>query len=179
MIRLKGITLIELLVAVTLFASVLALTGPVFLALVHEVPRSKEVIEENRIVGRMLTALRGDVEAARSLSHAGNGSGTDVQATEGETPSSLIIDQAGGGVTYEYRGGVVERRVAAGDESDMPERWDFPHARIAWKLLQENGKAYAVEVRTCIEQKKSGRTLRKLENVHVFFVAAPVGGIVP
>ena len=163
----RGMTIVELLVAVVVLGAICLASLPLFTAVVKDIPRDGRAIDAHAELGRMLRQMRKDVDAATGLP-----AGLPVREAGG---NPLSVFHADGVVLYEMRPGrVVRSTKARGGKAMDGEKcvWPVPRAVIQWGVRQRGGEAYAVEVRTGVEIDQEGRTFRKLANAHVFFVGA-------
>jgi hypothetical protein len=62
-----------------------------------------------------------------------------------------------------------DAKDAAGKETRV---WSVPNAVVQWHVWRNNGKGYAVEVKTYVKQKLREKWQKKLANSHLYFVGA-------
>ncbi len=163
----RGFSLAELLaVMVVLTAASFALAG-LFSTVITDVPRSYRVMQTNTTLLNMLERMREDVDAAKGL-----------PASFGESTANeelLLIEMKDGVISYQIRDDkVLRRNIISTDDSEGEDTrvWSVPHAKVQWQVWRENGKGYAVQVRTHIEHEVWGHWEKKMANSHLYFVGA-------
>jgi len=163
----KGFALVEILVVVFLLSIVSVCLAGLFTALIMDIPRSYQVIQENTSVLDMLRQMQKDIDGAKELPESFGEYVTDDK--------HLLIESADAVFCYQLKDDEVLRRrltVAQGDSTEDTAVWSVPHARVEWQVWKKNGKGYAVEVRTHIEHKVRGHLEKKMANSHLCFVGA-------
>jgi len=159
----KGYLLLEV---VALLAVVAALSIPLArlsTMTIRDIPQFYRVIQVNTSVLNMLKHLHKDINAAVQLPESFAEYTTDDKV--------LLIELADGVVCYQLEDDKVLRRRLTNDEEDTTV-WPVPSAKIKWQLWRKDNKGYAVEIRSYIELKRSGRPEKKMANSHLYFVGA-------
>jgi prepilin-type N-terminal cleavage/methylation domain-containing protein len=175
----RAFTLIEVLVVVAVMPVVLVVISRVYATFICDIPRTTRVLQVNTTVLDALRQIRRDVDGAVGLPeqfadrHAGAG--------------TLLIEQPGRVICYQLEDGRIVRTPLAatppGVSSNVPAStpptglqceeqrlWRVPEAGIAWRPWTHDGKAYAVEIHSCVRQRSAGRVREKLANSQVFFL---------
>ncbi len=151
-----GWSLLELLMALTVIAAAITLSGAVFSAVLREAPRVARAVEAGRQVNLALARLQQDIDAAVSL-----------PASKGD----LLIELPDGVVGYSAGGGEIVRFVHTVAGRRIDRTWPTPRAQVRWSVWQRAGRRHAVEVRTWVEPKAlDGPPVRKLANARVLFL---------
>ena len=175
----KAFTLIELLVVVTVLPIVMVAISGVYATFIRDVPRTTRVLQENTTVLDLLGQMRRDVDGAVGL----------PERFEGQHASerTLLIEQPGHVICYQIEDGRVVRTLfvvtPSGVSSDAPtgtrqtgppsqeqRLWRMRDAVIAWRLWEQDGRAYAVEIHSHVKQRVDGFLREKLANTQVFFL---------
>jgi prepilin-type N-terminal cleavage/methylation domain-containing protein len=164
----KGMTLVELLVVIVVLPIFMLAFDKLFKTVAKDLPRSYRVVNENVSLLNMLEKLRQDVDLAKGLPKSyGNYSVSDKQ---------FLIEQVDGVICYRFEDGEVLRyklidgKISGSEEAE--DFWILPHAVIQWRILEQNGNGYAIEVRKQIEHNVLGHLEKKLSNSYVFYVGA-------
>ena len=169
----RAFTLIEVLVVLAVMPFVLVLISGVYATFIRDIPRATRVLQVNTTVLDALRQIRRDVEGAIGL--------PEQFADRHAGARTLLIEQPGRVICYELDEGRIVRTLlrgaaskdteAAASSPQAPERiWPVPGAVIAWRLWVRDGTAYAVEIRSHIQQRINGRLREKLANSQVFFL---------
>jgi len=192
----KGFTLIEMLaVMVVLIIISFALAG-VFTTVITDIPRSYRVIQTNTTLLNMLEQMRDDIGTATcacaTCGEANTGAGRELPEAFSQYATKdglLLIETSDGVISYQVNppyvwrikdDKVLRRNLMAdacpersrGDDSEVKDTrvWSVPHAKVKWQVWRENGKGYAVQVKTHIEHKVRGHWERKMANSHLYFM---------
>jgi len=174
----KAFTFIELLVVVTILPVIMVAVSGVYATFIRDVPRATRLLQENTTVLNLLQQMRRDVDGATGLPEQFEGQRADEH--------TLLIEQPGGVICYQLDNGRVVRTLLGvtpsgsssnaltgtlQTESPAQERlWRVPHAVIAWRLWEHDGRAYAVEIHSHVKQQIEGLWREKLANSYVFFI---------
>jgi hypothetical protein len=176
--------LVELLCATVLVAAAIAVLAPIAARLLGDAPRALRAVEGSSRLGEFVDRLRGDVNAARSLT--ANDKRLEIVTDEGRVRYELLAD------------GVSRRRVVDGPPAgrgegrgrgaeQREESWRGEGCRAAWRVHTSGGRIRGVEVRTWVEQwgetphpdrsQSDGglKPRRKLANACVLFMGATPG----
>lgn len=163
----KGWTLLELIVALTVFAAVSIAMGTLFQTVVADIPRAKRAIDVNAELTRMLAEMQEDVDAAGSLPAAVGGRKAGDK--------TLLIDRPDGAVCYQLgKNQVTRSRLAADGKGPWREEdvWPVPNAEIEWRVRQAGGRRHAVAVRTAVRVRLGRESKKRLMNARVFFLGS-------
>jgi type II secretory pathway pseudopilin PulG len=165
----KAFTLIEVLVLMIIIAFASITFASLFTTILKDIPRSYRVIQTNTSLLNMLGQLREDVDAAEGLSES-----LGQRTSDGKL---LVITLTDGLVYYRLKNDKVLRQKQSDSEKDREDNtiWTVPNAEIEWRVWQENGNGYAVEVSTHVEHKIRGSVEKKMANSHLYFVGALSG----
>jgi len=161
----KGFSLAELLAVMVVLAAVSFALAGLFSTVITDIPRSYRVIQTNTTLLNMLEQMREDVVAAKGL-----------PVSFGESSASdelLLIEMEDGVISYQRRDDKVLRRniISTQDSEGGDTRvWSVPYAKLQWQVWRNNGKGYAVQVKTHIEHKVRGHWEKKMANSHLYFV---------
>jgi prepilin-type N-terminal cleavage/methylation domain-containing protein len=165
--RRKGFTLVEMIVVMAIIPFAAFALDRLFYAFLTDIPRSSRVVQENKILLNMLSQMRKDIDKATGLPGAFGGHSSDDEM--------LLIEQRDDIICYQLKEEQVLRYVlkdakdAAGKETRV---WSVPNAVVQWHVWRNNGKGYAVEVKTYVKQKLREKWQKKLANSHLYFVGA-------
>jgi hypothetical protein len=160
----KGFTLVEVMVVVITLPFVFLIMDGLFRTLLAEIPWSWRIAQENTTLTNMLEQMHQDVDKAKGLptSFAGHTAKDEL----------LLVELADGVICYQLKDGQVVRRrltnIGAGAEQET-RVWTAPHAKVEWKVRAQNGRGYAVEIRTSIEYTNRGQWNRKTVRAYLFF----------
>jgi len=165
MIKRKGIYLVEMLVVVAVLPIAAIVLNRLFHTLIVDFPRSTAVVQENKIVLFMLRQMREDVDKATGLpeTYAGYSEGDKVLLIE--CPDNVICYQLEDEQVLRHR--LTDTQEAGSEETRV---WPVTNAEIQWRVWRKNGKGYAVEVKTHVNQKLRAKLQKKMANSHLFFV---------
>jgi len=163
----KGYTFTELMAVLFFFPVAALVLDGLFRTLVHDIPRSSHVVQENTSLLSALEHIQDDIEEAGRLPEAVEGYAADANALLIEHPDEVI--------RYELKDGKIVRHKLAKDRNDTqtPTVWSVPNVEIEWRLWKKDGLGYAVEVRTHIKYKLRERFQEKMANSHLYFLGAP------
>jgi hypothetical protein len=157
----KGYMLVEMIVVLSVFAMISIGLERFFRTLTYELPRDSKLIQENRSLENAVNHIRADVASAKTLSQV---------IGDSNEPNTLLIELPNGVVTYKLTDDRILRNFSAGSGGDMI--WPVPHGKIEWLVWSKGKTGYAVEVRTCIEDRNFGQTQKKMANSNLFFAGA-------
>jgi type II secretory pathway component PulJ len=163
----KGYTFTEMMAVLFFFPVAALVLDGLFRTLVHDIPRSSRVVQENTSLLSALEHIQDDIQKAGRLPEAVEGYAADANALLIEHPDEVI--------RYELKDGKIARCKLAKDSSDTqtPTVWSVPNAEIEWRLWKKDGLGYAVEVRTYIRHKLREKFQEKMANSHLYFLGAP------
>ena len=157
----KGYALIEILVSISLIAVLMVIMAKPIGILMGDIPRLHRDFQVYSRINDLTKQVRKDIESADSA-------GVDMN-----DPNTVVLDIEGGEVRYQFRQGSVVRiqRLSDDKESNANEgMWSFPRADIDWRLWQEDGRGYAMEICTSVKRMNQGRWKKSFSNSHLFFV---------
>ena len=163
----KGFTLIKALVLIMVFPIVMFFMTRLTTTIIRDIPASYRIIQTNTSVLNILEQMRRDVESAEALPESFGEYTTNDQM--------LLIASANGMIGYQLEDDKIVRRRLTNAHPGVDEDtivWPVPNAKVQWRLHQKGGDAFAVEVKTCIEQRTSRRLQEKMANSHLYFVVA-------
>jgi len=168
----KGYSIIQLLVIISVFSLLAAPLARLSTATLRDIPRFYRMIEANTSMLSALKQIRRDVNAAKGFGRTFN----DYIANN----ETLLIEAANNVICYQFKDGELLRRKFATSGTGIGEeikRWSIRHGKIEWQLWQEDGRDYAVEIKSCIEREIAGRMDRKMANSYVYFAGIYQEGI--
>jgi len=163
----KGFSLVELLIVLIVISIVSVPLARLSTATLRDIPRAYRMIESNTNVLNALKQIHKDVNAAKGFPKSFN-----AYIASSET---LLIELANEVICYQLKDGKMFRRKLTGaweSNSEDVEIWSVPRAKVEWQVWRKNGKGYAVEVKTYIEQKSGEHLEKKMANSHLYFVGA-------
>ena len=163
----KGFTLAEMLAVVIVLTAISFALAGLFGTIITDVPRSYRIIQTNTTLLNMLEQMREDIEAAKGLPISFG----ESSANEG----LLLIEMEDGVISYQVRDGKVLRRnltAAADNKAEFTKTWSAPRAKVKWQVWREDGRGYAVQVKTHIEHRVRDHWAKKMANSHLYFVGA-------
>jgi len=163
----KGFSLVEMLVVLIILAFLSVALAGLFTTVIKDIPHSNRIIQTNTTVLNMLEHLRNDINAATGLPES---FGEYVANNE-----ILLIELKDSVISYQVKDSKVLRcNMTAAEDSEVEDItiWSVPHAKVSWQVWKENGKDYAVQVKTHIEYEIWGHLERKMANSHLYFVSA-------
>lgn len=167
----RAFALVEMLALVITAPILMVLFSGFYRGFLRDIPQGTRLLQENVTVLNMLDQLQGDMDRAISLpGQVGNRQAGD---------DLLLIGQPDGVIGYRFEPGRVVRSrldergavVADGDRV-----WQARDAAVEWRPWVQDGRTYAVEVRSHLNQRESGKVHRKFVNSHVFFVGGLAAG---
>jgi hypothetical protein len=157
----KGYILVEMIVVLAVFAMITIGLDRFFVTLNYDLPRDSRLIQENRSLANAVNHIQADVALAKTLSQLGDDS---------NEPNTLLIELPGGVVSYKFSDGRILRSFAGSTDGNMV--WPVPHGGIEWQVWNKGNTGYAVEIKTCIEDRSFGQTQKKMANSNLFFAGA-------
>jgi len=160
----RGVTLAELLVAIPLLAVVGTLSTLVFQTVFEETPKTHRAVAALAAWPDALRRMQADVDRAEAvLPRAG-----DLDAGE----HRLLLRLPDRLVRFEVRGGQLLRVETPAEPGRPPVEtaWPLPGVRLRFGVLQDDGRPYAVEVRSAVEVTLKGRPVERLTNSSVLFL---------
>lgn len=155
----KGFTLIEMLACVALAGGVMAISAPVFMICLRDVPHARAASDINSRLQDAIRVLRADAED--SVSAISSGPSHDSEGT------TLSLKSSTNNVKYEFVDGVLTRTDKQGSRT-----WDLPGAIIEWKIREQPKHASRLEVFTAV----SVETGKRFANRQLFFVGLTMEG---
>lgn len=164
----KAFTLVETLLLIGVVPVLMIATTSLYATLVRDIPRTTRVLQQNTTMLDMLQQLRADMDRAVGLpSQVG-----DDRADE----RTLLIELPEGPVTWRFEDGRVVRTVLTAREgaSEAGEQrsWRMRDAVVTWEPWVQDGRPYAIEVHSHVNQRVSSHLMQKFAGTHVFFVYA-------
>jgi prepilin-type N-terminal cleavage/methylation domain-containing protein len=163
----RGHSLVELLVAMSIFAIVSIVVSKLFITIISDIPRSYRIVQENTSVLNMIEQMHKDVDLAKGLPESFAEYTTDKNL--------LLIELPDGIVCYQLKDGKVLRRSLPAARENYEEDtkvWSVPNAKIEWQVLRNNSVGYAVEVKTHIEHNVRARSEEKMAGSYLYFAGA-------
>ncbi len=163
----KGLSLIQMLVVIVVLPSVMIVISGIFATFIRDIPRDTRLLQQNTTVLDMLGRLHDDMDRAASLPESVGAAHSDEHTLLIELPEHVVC--------YQLQDGAVTRTVRHQDgqaDQEVTGVWQFPQAVISWQRWKQGERAYAVELRTHLQQRSDGRLMDKLANSHVYFVNA-------
>lgn len=161
----KAFTLVEMIVVIAVLPVATLALSWVFATFVRDVPRMVRVVERNATVLDLVRQMREDLDRAVAL--------PDTFGACHRDWSTLLVERVDGAICYEFREGQAVRswlgRTEVAEEA-QPRRWVFPDAEVVWSCWQQDGVAYAVEIRSHVNQKVGSKMKARLANSYVLFV---------
>ncbi|MGD0552580.1 MAG: hypothetical protein ABSB25_08015 [Sedimentisphaerales bacterium] len=161
----KGYLLVEILVVLAVMAMVGGIFDRFWGTFAFDLPRDSRLIQENITLNNVVSHIRADVVSAKTLSESVNGP---------DEPNTLLMKMPNGVISYKFSNGRILRSFTRGTTGvtagDMV--WLVPHGWIEWQVWSKGTAGYAVEVRTCIEDKNFGQIRKKMANSNLFFAGA-------
>ena len=153
----RGFTIVQLLIVMMTVPLMALLLDRVFSDLAVDLPRSVDMMEQNGVLLRMIPVLQRDIGQARDLRRA---------------ERDLMIQTPQGVVVYRFEPGRIVRRQM--DSPDPNEQvWSAPQASVDWSILSEDGRPYALQVRTCVTHRRSRQ--EKMKNTFVLVLGSDRG----
>ena len=151
----KGLSLIELLMAMIILTPLLLLFSSLDYTALRELPRAATMTQTNLRMQNMLRTLRQDAQSADSLRFSGGA--VEFQGKAGLT-------------TYSRKDDNFTRTVQPREGKADVRTWTLPDADVQWKAWNQKGRDYALEVRTCVIDHGHGQSPKRRGNSQVFFV---------
>lgn len=161
----RAFTLIEILVVISVLPFVAMAFSSLFATFIRDVPRMTRIVQENTSVLDLVRHIRDDVDAAIGFPESFG----DVKSDE----RTLLIALPENVIRYQVEDSGVTRTVLGREEQAQPQSegaWRFRDAVIRWRLRGQGEEARAVEVRTFLRERISGKTRERLANSHVYFI---------
>ena len=161
----RGMTLVEMLVVVITLPFALIAFDVLFQSVLSDIPRSTGLVQENATLLNMLEQMHKDISAAKALPQSYG------QYTAGE--ELLLIELADGIVSYQLSSGKMLRRrfTTPREEQATDVRvWSLPNSQVQWNTWRQDGRGYAVEVRTSIRYKLRSKYQQRMANSHLYFL---------
>jgi len=161
----RGMTLVEILVVVIVLPFAMVAFDVLFRSILSDIPRSTRLVQENTTLLNMLEQVRQDISAAKALPESSG------QYTAGE--GLLLIEIADGVLGYQLSHGKVLRYRLTGRQEEQEENarvWPLPNSQVQWRTWREDGRGYAVEVRTAIKYKLRSKYQDRMANSHLYFL---------
>ena len=159
----KGGTLVELLVVITLSAMIGPVVSRLFVITLREIPLEQKLIMTNIDKNRVLNNIQQDVENSAEVLAEFGGYKTDA--------NNLLIKTNDEEVTlYRLEKEAIDKIIVSENSSESIDKRPLPGARIRFNALSKNGKIYAVEVCSYMEQELSGHNSKKMKMQGIYFV---------
>ena len=158
----RAFTLIELLMVVTVLPFVMVAVSGVYATFIRDIPRTTRVLQENTTVLDLLRQIRRDVDEAVGLPEQFEGQHAGER--------TLLIEQPGRVIRYQIEDGRIVRTLLTNPQSEEPRVWRMRDAVIAWRLWEQDGRGYAVEIHSHVKQWVANFLREKLANTQVFFI---------
>lgn len=160
----RAFTLVEMLIVVITLPIAAIILDRFLVSTIRDIPRSSAVVQEDTTLLNMLNQIHNDIDKAKSL--------PEKYEEQFSNEQMLLIEQIDGVIAYELQNGKVTRKqiLNFNEHNEDVRIWSLPTAELHWQVWKENGKGYAVEVRSCVKQKLRKKWQKKLANSHVFFL---------
>jgi len=160
----KAFTLMEILMVAAVVPLVMVVVSSVFAVFIRDIPRETRLVQQNATMLDMLRQIRRDVDRATGLP----GQFGDRHVDE----RTVLIEQPDAVVCYRFEEGRAVRTVLKGQgTSDPNERvWRMHDAVITWQPWVRDGRAYAVEIHSHLQQWFGSLLRSRLANSQVFFI---------
>ena len=153
----RGMTLIEMIVAVTLVMAFFAVGTTAFNTYFRDVPRQVQLIESNRVLQSGLDELAADVRGGREVHIAADG--------------AVVIKTAAGRVGYILAPDELQRFTLDADGARTDDEvWPARHAKVTWTLRKSGSGAIGLEVQSWFDRDVPGQPERKLANARILFM---------
>jgi type II secretory pathway pseudopilin PulG len=157
----KGYLLVEMIVVLAVFVMIAAGLDRFFGTFIFELPKGSRLIQENRSLENAVSHIQADVASAKTLSQSGDDS---------NEPNTLLVELPNGMISYKFADDRIFRSIVGDADGNMV--WLVPHGKIEWRVWSKGKTGYAVEVRTCIEDRTFGQSQKKMANSNLFFAGA-------
>jgi len=161
----KGMTLVEVMITMVTIPAVMIAFGSLFKTFVHDIPQASQVVQQNTTLQNVLKQLRTDIDAAKALPATFR----QYEAND----QLLLIELEDMVVCYRLQDGEVLREELSDGREETEAAattWSVPNAGVHWRIWRENGRGYAVEVKTYIKHKLRKKSQKKMANSHVYFL---------
>ncbi len=161
----KGFSLVEMLMVIMIAPIVMVAVSGVFRTFIRDIPQGIRLVQQNTTVLHLLAQIRQDMDLATGLPAQVNGR----QAGD----ATLLIEQPAGVVCYQFENGRMVRTLLDGQGTSSPgeERvWQARDAVIGWRPWTRDGRVYAAELHSHVQQQVEGEVRRRLRGSYVFFV---------
>ncbi len=185
----KAFTLVEMLVIIAIAPLMMVVVSRIFATFIRDIPRETRVVQQSTTILDMLGQVRRDVDEAVGLPERF----ADTVADE----RTLLIGRSDAVICYRFEDGRTVRTLLVGagprarptptpamadqgqpqgvapTETSAPNDqriWRMPNAVITCRPWTRDGKAYAVEMHSHVQQRFAGTLHKKLANSQVFFV---------
>jgi type II secretory pathway component PulJ len=160
----KAFTLVELLIVITTLPFVAIVLDRLLLALLIDIPRSSQLVQENTTLLNMLQQMQQDIDRAKQL----------PSSFAGQTASDklFLIELPDGTVCYQLENGCVLRWQLTDTQrldGQHATVWSLPNTVIQWQLWRKNDKGYAVEIETYIKHKLRKKWQKKMPGSYLYF----------
>ncbi len=161
----KAFTLIEMLLVIAIAPLVMVVVSKVFATFIQDIPRETRVVQQSTTMLDMLGQVRRDVDNAVGLPERFAGTVADER--------TLLIGQPDAVICYHFEDGRTVRTLLKGQgaaDSNDQRVWRMPTAVITCRPWMRDGRAYAVEMHSHVQQRFADLLRKKLANSQVFFV---------
>lgn len=160
----KAFTLIEVLVLITVAPLMMVVVSGIFATFIRDIPRETRMVQQNATVLDLLRQVRRDVDAGVGLPERFGG----TQATD----RILLVGQADAVICYRFEDDRTVRMMLKGQGADPNDQrvWRMPNAVITCRPWTREGRAYAVEVHSHVQQRFADMLRNRLVNSQVFFL---------
>jgi len=161
----KAFTLVEMLLVITIAPLVMVVISKVFATFIQDIPRETRVVQQSTTMLDMLGQLRRDMDEAVGLPERSG----DTVADE----RTLLVGQADAVVCYRFESGRAVRtllREQGGMDPNDRRVWRMPNAVITWQPWTRDGRAYAIEMHSHVQQRFADLLRKRLANSQVFFI---------
>ena len=162
-----GFTLVEIMVVLAVMAALSLPLAQLSRTLFREMPRSGKAIEAQASLSNCLNQIRRDINIAKSFPEF------RLHNEHLNKPNMLLLQyEEGFLLTYYQEGEKIIRRLINSDMSFTENQWDVWRGQLEFDVLRKEGDGYAVAVKSYIADRRSGRTEKKMQNSHLYFVNA-------
>jgi len=160
----KAFSLMEILVIAAIVPLVMLVVSSVFAVFIRDIPRETRVVQQNATMLNMLRQIRRDVDQATGLPEQFGDRHIDER--------TVLIEQPDAVVCYRFEEGRAVRILLKGQgPSDPNERvWRMRDAVITSRPWVRDGKVYAVEIHSHLQQWFGSLLRSRLANSQVFFI---------